>query len=249
MRDILNDLIRHTDGLGFLDTVRVDGDENRTNFDSIDNDRTIIMKATTLKPSDELKGSYGISRFNILKGYLKFTGYRTEEATLKMKHRTTGNKDPEELIFSDGNGQTSVYRFMNADLLAPVSNFKGKEWDVSFVPDKSKISEFSQLASILSGTEKFFAVKTTKNEDGSHDLKFVIGDESSTTDHTVVTMVKNVGGELKGELLWPIQQILVLLNLGLDENLSVDIMSRGALRISMTSPHTSYEYFLPARKK
>ena len=249
MRDILNDLIRHTDGLGFLDTVRVSGDLESTNFDSIDGDRTIIMKANTLVPSEELKGNYGVSRFGVLKGYLKFAGYRSEESKLTIKHRKSGDKDPEELIFSDGHGQTSVFRFMSADLLAPPSSFKGKEWDVSFVPDKNKISEFSQLASILSGTEKFFSVKTEANKEGGNDLKFVIGDEGSTTDHTVVTMVKNIDGELKGELLWPIQQVLALLNMGLEENVSVDIMNRGALRVTMESPFSHYEYFLPARKK
>lgn len=249
MRDILTDLIRHTDGLGFLDTVRVSGTDEETKFDAIDNDRTIIMKANTLVANKELRGDYGICRFGVLKGYLKFSGYRTDEATLKIKHRNDENKNPEELIFSDGNGQKSVFRFMNADLLAPPSTFRGKEWDVSFVPEKSKIAEFSQLASILSSTEKFFLVKTTKNEDGTHDLKFVIGEEGSTTDHTVVTMVKDCGGELKGELLWPIGQILALLNMGIEENVSVDIMSRGALRVTMETANIHYEYFLPARKK
>lgn len=249
MRDILNDLIKHTDGLGFLDTVRVSGTKELTAFDSIDSDRTIIMKANTLEACEELAGDYGISRFSVLKGYLKFTGYRTDESKITVKHRKNGNNDPEELIFSDGHGQTSVYRFMSADLLAPVSNFKGKEWDVSFIPDRNKISEFSQLASILSSTEKFFSVKTEKNENGKFDLKFIIGEEGSTTDHTVVTMVKDCDGELKGELLWPISQVLALLNLGLEENVSVDIMSRGALRVTMESPYTRYEYFLPARKK
>lgn len=249
MREILNDLIKHTDGLGFLDTVRVSGTKESTDFDSIDADRTIIMKANTLEPCAELAGDYGISRFSVLKGYLKFTGYRTDESSIKVKHRENANKDPEELIFSDGHGQKSVYRFMSSDLLAPVANFKGKEWDVSFVPDRNKISEFSQLASILSSTEKFFSVKTEKNKNDNYDLKFIIGEEGSTTDHTVVTMVKDCDGELKGELLWPISQVLALLNLGLEENVSVDIMSRGALRISMESPYTHYEYFLPARKK
>lgn len=249
MRDILNDIIKHADGVGILDSVRVSGTDEITSFDTIDVDRTVIMKANTLTPSKELKGEYGISRFNILKGYLKFTGYKTEKSSLTIKHRKDEAKNPEELIFSDGQGQKSVFRFMNADLLPPISNFKGKEWDVSFIPDRGKISEFSQLASILSSTEKHFAVKTEKNDDGDFDLKFVVGEEGSTTDHTVITMVKNCGGELKGELLWPITPILSLLNLGLEENVSVDIMSRGALRVTMESAHVHYEYFLPARKK
>lgn len=251
MRDILIDLIKHTDGLGFLDTVRVTGSDESTLFDAMDNDRTVVMKAHTLTASDELKGEFGMSRFAVLKGYLKFAGYKTDESKLTIRHRASenGEKNPEELIFSDGAGQKSVYRFMSADILQPVSNFKGKEWDVSFVPERGKISEFSQLASILSSSENFFLVKTVKNEDGTFDLKFVIGEEGSTTDHTVVTMVKDCGGEIKGELYWPITQILALLNLGLEENVSVDIMSRGALRVSMDSAHSHYEYYLPARKK
>ena len=62
-------------------------------------------------------------------------------------------------------------------------------------------------------------------------------------------MVKDCGGELKGELLWPIGQILALLNMGIEENVSVDIMSRGALRVTMETANIHYEYFLPARKK
>lgn len=249
MRDILVDLIKHTDGLGYLDTVRVTGTEEETKFDSIDNDRTIVMKAEALKPSKELEGEFGLSRFGILKGYLKFAGYRTEEAKLSIRHENkNGKKTPVELLFNDGAGQKSVYRFMGVEVLQNPSSFKGKDWDVSFTPDRNKISEFSQLASILSSSENFFLVKTVKNDEGSHDLKFVIGEEGSTTDHTVITMHKGCN-EIKGELYWPINQVLALLNLGLEENVTIDIMSKGALRIAMTSNQASYEYYLPARRK
>ena len=50
MREQLLDVIQHSLSVGFLDTVKVVGTDTETNFQSTDNDRTVIFKAQLIKP-------------------------------------------------------------------------------------------------------------------------------------------------------------------------------------------------------
>lgn len=245
MREILLDIVKHTGGLGFLDTVKIAGTKESTVVESMDNDRAVILKSKLLQPEPGLMGEFGMSRFNILKGYLDFANYRADDATLTVKRKDRNGKlTPEELVFKDSQGQTSIYRFMSSELIPEQAKFLGTNWDVSIEPTRSKIQEFSQLANILSSVENFFSVKTV---DGA--LRFYIGEEDAATDRASLTMDTDVKGELKGDLYWPIQHVLSILKLGLDENLKLSFSNRGALQISMASPHAEYNFLLPARKK
>jgi hypothetical protein len=64
-----------------------------------------------------------------------------------------------------------------------------------------------------------------------------------------LTIEEGVSGEIKGDLHWPINQVLGILKLGLDENLKLQFSGRGALQVTMTSGQAEYHYILPARKK
>ncbi len=43
MKDILQDIVSHTQNLGFLTTVKVTGDEKETAIFSMEDDRSVIM--------------------------------------------------------------------------------------------------------------------------------------------------------------------------------------------------------------
>ena len=47
MRDILQDIVNHTNKLGFLNIVKVTGDDQKTQVDSMADDRSVIMYAGT----------------------------------------------------------------------------------------------------------------------------------------------------------------------------------------------------------
>ena len=43
MKDILQDIVSHTHNLGFLNIVKITGDEKKTLIDSMADDRSVIM--------------------------------------------------------------------------------------------------------------------------------------------------------------------------------------------------------------
>ncbi len=50
MNNILLDIVNHTQNLGFLTTVKVTGTDAGTHFDSMAEDRSVIMQADTHAP-------------------------------------------------------------------------------------------------------------------------------------------------------------------------------------------------------
>ena len=243
MRDLLLDVIKHTQGLGFIDTVKVDGSDKATVFEAMESNKTVVLDARALKPEPHLAGEFGMGRLNILQGYLNFANYKTDDAKISVTRKDRDDKKdvPQEITFNDGNGQKSVYRFMSSDMI-PYARYKGTAWDVSVEPSNSKIKEFQEIAGILSGTEPYFLAKT---EDGK--LKFSIGEEGA--DRAEITIAEDVTGELKGELYWPTSEVISILKLGINENPKIDITARGALQVTITSPLVEYRYILPARKR
>jgi hypothetical protein len=245
MREVLLDLIRHTGGLGFLDTVKITGSKSETKVEAMDNDRTVILKAKFKTPEPKFTGEFGMSRFNILQGFLGFASYKADGAKFDIHYKEReGVQTPQELVFRDQEGQSSTYRFMDADLIPEQARFIGVNWDVSVAPSRSKLQEFIQMAGILSSVEHYFLVKTVDDS-----LKFYIGDEDASTDKACITIEKDIEGSLKGDLYWDVQSISPIMKLGLDENISLDFSNKGALRLSMQSPFIEYEYLFPARKK
>ena len=47
MKDILQDIVAHTHALGFLNIVKVNGDDAQTGIDSMAEDRSVILQANT----------------------------------------------------------------------------------------------------------------------------------------------------------------------------------------------------------
>jgi hypothetical protein len=245
MREILLDIIRHTHGLGFLDTVKVIGTDKETAIESMASDRSVILKGSLNSPSKDLDGEFGMSRFNILSGFLNFANFKADDATLTIKRAKRDDKQvPEELQFKDSQGQSAIYRFMSADVIPAQAKFLGTTWDVSFEPTRSKFQEFSQLSGVLGSVENHFLVKVVDKQ-----LRFYIGEEGSTSDKAFLIMDPAVEGELKTDLFWPISETLSILKLGLDENIKISFTSKGAMQIVMTSAEATYQYLLPAHKR
>ena len=67
MKDILQDIVSHTQNLGFLTTVKVTGDEKETAIFSMADDRSVIMEATTNNPYPDMIGVFGMPQLQKLK--------------------------------------------------------------------------------------------------------------------------------------------------------------------------------------
>ena len=59
MKDILQDVVAHTHQLGFLSLVKVTNEE-KTKIESMAEDRSVILSATTNKKVSEFTGTFGI---------------------------------------------------------------------------------------------------------------------------------------------------------------------------------------------
>ena len=63
MKDILQDIVSHTQNLGFLTTVKVSGEEDKTGMFSMADDRSVIMEADTHNPYPDMIGTFGFEVF------------------------------------------------------------------------------------------------------------------------------------------------------------------------------------------
>jgi hypothetical protein len=62
MKDILQDIVAHTNKLGFLNIVKITGTEDKTQIDSMAEDRSVIMFAETTGPYPDMIGTFGMPR-------------------------------------------------------------------------------------------------------------------------------------------------------------------------------------------
>ena len=60
MKDILQDIVSHTQNLGFLTTVKVTGTDKGTTVNSMADDRLVIMEAETAAPYPDMIGVFGM---------------------------------------------------------------------------------------------------------------------------------------------------------------------------------------------
>jgi len=251
MRETLQDIVKHTGGLGFIETVKITGTDGETLVEAMDNDRTVIIKAKLLQADSQLKGEFGMSNLNLISGLVSSPLFKGDDVTLGVKHRDRNGKQvPEEISFENtATKSKAAYRLMSSDLIPEQAKFLGTQWDIEIDPSASKLKELQALAALYLQFENFFMVKTVENDDGQNELRFYIGDEGSSMHRAYLTIAEDVQGKLGGDLHWPINQVLSILKLGADENLKLQFSSRGALQITMTSPVAEYNFILPARKK
>lgn len=243
-RDVVQDIVKHTAGLGFIQAVKVTGSETETLLDAMDADRTVIMKAKLHNAVPEFSGEFGLGNLGFLSGVTNLPNYQGEDATVEVVSRErNGVETPDHLLFKDGTGNNDQYRFMSKEIIEQTLQtvkFKGADWDITFEPTKQKVSELTQVAGIYGGIEPNFTVKT---EDG--DLIVTVGaQDGSFTGRR--TFAKNVNGELPSGYAWPLAQVLAILKLGMSGSCVMQISSRGALQISVDSGIGQYDYILPA---
>jgi len=243
--DVVQDIVKHTAGLGFISAVKVTGTDSETNLDAMDADRTVILKAKLKNAVPEFAGEFGLGNLGFLQGVTNLPNYQADDATIDVVSRDrNGVSSPDHLLFKDVDGNNDQYRFMSKEIIEQTLQtvkFKGVAWDVTFEPTKSKVSELQAVAGIYGGIEPNFTVKT---EDG--DLIITVGakDGSFTGKRT---FAKNVTGEIKEGFAWPLSQVLAILKLGMSGSCAMSISSKGALQISVDSGIGQYDYILPAQ--
>jgi hypothetical protein len=242
MKDILQDIVQHTHNLGFLNIVKITGDDKKTAIDSMADDRSVIMQAETANPHPDMLGVFGMPQLNKLKYHLDCPEYK-EDATIEVvKGQRNGEEIPVGLHFENKAGDfKNDYRFMNTEIInekLKTIKFKGVKWDVEVAPTLQSVQRFNFQASANNEHTTFLA----KTESGN--LKFIFGDQSTHGGEFI--FATNVTGNLNKAWTWPVSSVLSILKIADANNAKIGFSNEGAMQITLDSGLATYKYIIPA---
>lgn len=243
MKDILQDLVAHTHSLGFLPLIKITGDSKETIIESMSEDRSVVLKATTSDPVNEFDGIFGMPNLEKLALHLKCPEYKEDAKIEVVRADRNGEEIPVGLHFENKVGDfKNDYRFMATEVInekLKSSKFKGATWDIEIEPSVAGISRLKMQAQANS-EEPNFQVKTDNG-----DLIFSFGDASTHAGSFIFH--PSVQGKLKHVWSWPVVQVTSILALSGDKIMK--ITDQGAMMISVDSGLAKYDYILPAQSK
>src|SRR6056300_15832 len=246
MKDILQDVVAHTNALGFLSLVKVTNEED-TQIDAMAEDRSVILSAKTHAPVAEFTGTFGMPNLDKPALHLKNPEYRVNANIAVVEAERNGETIPTHIHFENAAGDfQNDYRFMNKAIIEEklkTVKFKGASWQVEFTPSMASIARM-KLMSAAHSEEPTFSVKTEVTG-GVTDLVFSFGDASTHAGKFVFQ--NNVTGSLQHTWSWPVAQVQAILNLSGDVTMSIS--DQGAMKISVNSGMATYDYILPAQSK
>jgi hypothetical protein len=243
MKDILQDIIAHTSALGFIELVKITGTDTETTINAIAEDKSVILSGTFKNPHPEFIGVVGMPNLGKLKTILSFDEY-DEKAKINVVKGT--RDDPNALSsihFETVSGDfVNDYRFMAQSVIEEKVRsvtFHGSGWDIEIQPSVASILRLKKQQSANSEEAKF----RTMVEDNN--LKVYFGDPSSHSGNFVFE--SNITGKINDKFLWPVTQVLNILNLTGDKTLRLS--NQGAMEITVDSGLCDYRYLLPAQQK
>lgn len=242
MREALSDLLKQTSSL--FPQALVEGTATETKFSAMTADKTIIFKAVLKKPLSDLVGESAFSNLGVLAGLLNFSSYNTDDATFVVK-RSDRHDGVEHFEFKDSKKKAgAIYRLMNPAMIKEedrppsVANIP---WEMSFDPQKAKMTEFSQLASLYSEVDKLFTPRTV---DG--DLRFLIGEEGSSNHRCDMVFEENVTANIKGDIKYSIPAFQSIMKTAGTNPATLHLTSRGVMMVRVETTYGTYEYILRA---
>ena len=243
MKDILQDIVSHTQNLGFLTTVKVTGEEEGTTIFSMADDRSVIMDASTHNPYPDMIGVFGMPQLNKLKYLLDGSEYKEDAKISITKAERNGEVIPFGIHFENKDGDfKNDYRFMNTEIInekMKTVKFRGVNWDVEVVPTLAGVQRFNFQAGAHNEHPTFLA----KTEDSN--LKFMFGDGSTHAGEFV--FATDVTGKLDRGWTWPVMPILSILKIADVNNTKMSISNEGAIQIELDSGLAKYKYIIPAQ--
>ena len=240
MKDYLQDMIAHTSALGFIDLIKVTGTDQETKLNASSEKQTVMITGIFKNTSPDFIGTFGMPNLGKLKTILSFDEYG-EDSKISMVKNGAGS--PESIHFESKNGDfVNDYRLMSkeiADDQVKIFAYKGKDWDVEFVPSVESILRLKKQSQVHSEEETF----ATRIANGNLYVDF--GDVSTHSGNFVFQ--SGVSGTLSKKLKWPVTHVISILNLPGDKVFRIN--GAGALEITVDSGLANYSYLLPAHTK
>jgi hypothetical protein len=242
MKSILQDIVAHTNKLGFLNIVKITGTAQKTSIDSMADDRTVIMYAETTNPYPDMIGTYGMPQLEKLRYLLDGKEYQEDSKIEVVTAERNGETIPVGLHFENKDGDfKNDYRFMNQDIInekLKTVKFRGVKWDVEVEPTLSSVQRFQFQAGANTEHTTFLA-KT----DGDK-LTFTFGDISSHGGEFV--FATGVVGKITKAWTWPVTSVLSILKVADANNTKISFSNEGAMQITLDSGLATYKYIIPA---
>jgi hypothetical protein len=243
MKSILQDIVAHTNKLGFLSIVKVTGTDEKTLIDSMADDRSVIMYAETANPHADMIGTYGMPQLEKLRYLLDGKEYQDGAKIEVVTADRNGETVPVGLHFENKDGDfKNDYRFMNQDIInekLKTVKFRGVKWDVEVEPTVSAIQRFQFQAGANTEHTTFLA----KTDGGN--LKFTFGDVSSHGGEFI--FATGVKGNLNKGWTWPVNNVLSILKIADANNAKISFSNEGAMQITLDSGIATYKYIIPAQ--
>ena len=245
IKNILKDVLKHTHGLGIFEMVKITGDLEKTEIQTVDPDKTVIFQGKTVNPvPDFVDSTIGLPNMSVLNGYLNYPGFDSADAEIKVITQERNEETvPVEIAFKSVDGNDANYRFMLADVINQQMKdikFKGAEFDVNIVPTAKNLKDLNYFNGILGSFEAEFSPKTNGT-----DLTFHIGD--GVSNRAKVHVNGNIDGTIKRDWKWPLDIVLKILRLGDNANVVMSINDQGLMQIKVLSGLGEYTYLLPAK--
>ena len=243
MKDYLLDLIQHTNGLGVVELVKIDGTTNETKVSALADDKSVIVFGTFKAPVAGFDGTFGMPNLSKLKTILSFDDY-DDKAIFNVTREVKDGEDVPAAIHFETASKDFVndYRLMKKSVVedkVKAVTFKGATWDVEFEPTVAGILRLKKQASANSEELNF----KTKTENG--DLKIYFGDPSTHSGNFIFQ--PGVSGNLTRPWQWPVKVFLAIMDLPGDK--IVRISDAGAAEITVDSGLATWQYLLPAQAK
>jgi hypothetical protein len=243
MKDILQDIVAHTNKLGFLNIVKITGTADKTLVDSMADDRSVIMYSETTNPYPDMVGTFGMPQLEKLRYLLDGKEYQEDAKIEVTMANRNGETIPVGLHFENKDGDfKNDYRFMNQDIInekLKTVKFRGVKWDVEVEPTVAAIQRFQFQAGANTEHTTFLA-KT----DGDK-LVFTFGDISSHGGEFV--FATGVTGKVNKTWTWPVSSILAILKIADANNAKMSFSNEGAMQITLDSGLAIYKYIIPAQ--
>lgn len=247
MKDILQDVISHIDGLKGITVVKVVGSDTETKFFSRPEDRSVIVQAKAKEVLADFKGEFGISNLGKLKTILNLEEY-AENSEFKIVTSVLPNETdpvPVALHFETKDKDfVNNFRLMaktTIDKAYPSENLTLKKinWDFEFIPNIASIQRLKRQSAVNNDETTFRMV----TDNGA--LKIIFGDAS--TDSGNFVFQNNINHKIAGDWRWPAEHINVILGLVGDKK--IYFSEKGLLKICVDSGLIEYDFLIPGQKK
>ena len=243
MKDILQDIVAHTNKLGFLNIVKITGTEDKTLIDSMADDRSVIMYAETTNPQPDMIGTFGMPQLEKLRYLVDGKEYQEGAKIEVVTADRNGETLPVGLHFENKDGDfKNDYRFMNQEIInekLKTVKFRGVNWHVEVNPTVASVQRFQFQAGANTEHTTFLA-KT----DGDK-LTFTFGDAASHGGEFV--FATGVTGKITKAWTWPVVPVLSILKIADANNATISFSNEGAMQIMLDSGLAVYKYIIPAQ--